>query len=173
MAYVQFAYIKCPMCTMLLDMNIMSVKSLLGPPAVRCPKCATTVAIERMEWRQMDGRARSWFVGVSVLYGALAYLFGGMSTNEAAHLLATGRRGRDWAFDEPSFQIGGAAWVAAVLLIQVFRVCCSLLRTDGEGDQEPARRIFFTFDVLGHLKFMILMLLIPFVWWALHFVLKP
>ena len=158
--YVEAAIVKCPSCGKRVDVHIMSITSLIGPAAVECFWCGKVVNIDRIEWWEMNGQAKAWFFGVSLLYVGLGYILGGLSTDIAIRFLETGQ----WRNELWNFGIGGGAWALFVGLIQVYRVGCSLQRRK-EIELKPLRRSFWSFHLGGQWKVLVLLMLIPTLCW--------
>jgi hypothetical protein len=169
MVYVETALNKCPSCNCAVDSHIMHLTSLLGPGAVKCHWCGTTVQTDRMEWWEMGTQAKTWFFGFSLLYTVLAFFLGGLSTNTALHFLETGRWRDEWGIAEPAFLIGGSAWASLVILVQLYRIRCSVKRNQ-ESTNEPLRGSLLSFQVGGQVKFLLLILIVPAVCWLVHLV---
>ena len=70
----------------------------------------------------------------------------------------------EWGVAEPTFWVGGSAWVYFVGLIQVLRVGSSTKRKKAKN-QTPLRRSLWSFQVGGQAKVLLLLLFIPAVCW--------
>jgi|SRR5579872_998745 len=167
--HVQAAYVKCPACNCAVDAHVLSISSVLGPPAVVCHWCGGVVATGRMEWWHMNWLGKSWFIGISVFYAALAFFLGGLSANTAFRFLTTGEWTNEWGITDPAFRVGGGAWAAVVALTQVYRIICSARRKK-ELELKPLRWSLLSFQVGGQLKFIILLLLLPAVCWVVGWI---
>jgi hypothetical protein len=58
----------CPRCRRAVDNKMFGVSTRLGPPLVRCAKCATEFRTDRKEWAHFSLRERSQFTLLTVLY---------------------------------------------------------------------------------------------------------
>src|SRR5438045_2287248 len=74
----------CPRCGRALDMHLLGLCSLLGPPSAVCLFCGEEVPSGRREWRNMTGLATAWFVGVSLLYVGLFGFLGAGCVDHAS-----------------------------------------------------------------------------------------
>jgi hypothetical protein len=170
--HVKTAYVRCPSCNCAVDVHVLFLTSLLGPPAVACHRCGTAVPTDRIEWWQMEWRARCWFFGVSLFYAALALFAGGLSTTTSLRFLETGAWRQDWRMDEPAYWVGGGIWAGLVVLIQLYRVVSSSVRKK-KLEEKPMPRPTWSFQVGGQIKFLVLLLLVPAVCWVIGWVARP
>ena len=115
----------------------------------------------------MGWRAKSWFLGVSLFYLVLAVLFGGLGTNVGLTFWQTGDWRPDWGMEEPSFWMGGMAWGILILLIQLYRIKCSIGRNN-ELEKAPLCHSLWSLQVGGQIKILILLLLLPALCWVGH-----
>jgi len=120
----------CPRCHRAVDNRIFGVSTGLGPPLVRCPKCATEFRTERKEWAQFSNGEVARFALLTVLY-----FVGCAVTGAAVHqlLYCTMFFGRcngvgvdHWTLGNAG--PGGALFGVLVLATQLHRVRCSHAR---------------------------------------------
>jgi hypothetical protein len=121
---------QCPRCRRAVDNMMFGVSTHLGPPLVRCPKCATEFRTERREWTHFSKVERARFSLLTVVYlagcgvtGATVYqllyctmFFGSCSGVGVDHLT--------WSNAGP----GGVLFGALVLGTQWHRVRTSQVR---------------------------------------------
>ncbi len=128
MYYIRARMYKCTKCTSAVDMNFFGLSSLLGPPLVVCHRCGETVATDRLEWNEMPRAGKLWFFGVSLFYLALVGFLGGNSFTATVQILRDGTWTRQWLYSGPLFWLGAGLWMAFVVILQTYRVYCSLRR---------------------------------------------
>jgi len=169
MASIEVGIVKCPSCNCAVDFHVLNYSSLLGPTAVECHWCGTIVGSDRQEWWQMHSRHKTWFFCVSFVYVILAVFSGGLGTTTGLYFLKSGGHWREeWGLEEPAFWIGGIVWGIIVILIQLYRIRCSLNRNT-ELEQIPLRRSLWSFQVGGQIKLLVLLFVFPTICWVISY----
>ncbi len=163
--HVPTTYVRCPKCDVAVDVHFAHLSSRLGPHAVNCHWCNAVTRTDRMEWSEMDWLLKSWFFGMSLLYMVIVYFAGGLSISEALHFADKGEWKNGWGIEDRSFQISGLIWAGFVGFIQLYRILRSLQRTMNE-EQEPLDQSWWSFQVGGQLKVLLLLLLVPGLSWV-------
>jgi hypothetical protein len=150
-----------------VDLSLLGLSTFLGPPVVLCHWCGHPVETERLEWRQFRRWAKVWFLGVSLLYVILGGLLGGLSFDLTYELSRQGEGPARWRFGETSFIAGCVFWAVLVIVIQAYRVHCSLIRSRLKG-VAPLKGSFFSVQLGLHTKALLLLILPPLVGWGGH-----
>jgi hypothetical protein len=117
----------------------------------------------------MRSAGKIWFFGVSLFYAALAYFLGGASTTDAVSLFKSGKSHDGWGLNDPTFQVGGVVWASLVVLIQLYRIFCSVGRKR-EAALKPLRWNMLSFQTGGQGKFIVLLMIIPAVCWIVRLI---
>jgi hypothetical protein len=162
--HVQVSYVKCPECNVAVDMHLLHISTLLGPPEVECHWCRAGVRTDRAEWWEMNWRVKCWFFAISSLYMVLIYFAGGLSTSEAIHFAQEGEWRQGWGIQEPAFWISGTVWSTLVALVQLYRIHRSLARKMSD-EKKPLAGSWWSFQTGGQLKTLLLLLAIPGMSW--------
>jgi hypothetical protein len=120
----------------------------------------------------MAWRSKIWFVAVSILYVLIVGYFGSLSFETTLELAETGTwQPSDHFFvpSSPGSWYGAALWGASVVLVQLHRLTCSLIR--GQSVQHtPPKRTFMGWQIGVQGKFLLLLLLVPLIAFAGHVV---
>jgi hypothetical protein len=164
--YIIYTLDKCP-CGAALEMHLFGFCSRLGPPGVLCRSCRSQVESGRAEWPDMNWQARGWFLGTSLVYVGIVGFLGGYSYGAT----------RDYWFQQPHemegmpdyagpvFLTGILVWGGVVVLVQGYRVLASIWRSI--MGQSKSSRGFWNLQTGLQGKFIILLLLVPFVAWVI------
>lgn len=158
MPTVHFTVYKCPKCKSGADLHIFHVYSLLGPAATECVWCGETVPLDRIEWAEMGFAQRAWYFGISLVYAALAYFLVGGSVDTGLQWLVN-EGSPTWRLNEPTFWISGAVGSLMIVAIQILRVRRSRRRSIAE--EQPLSDSFWTLDLGGQTKVLVLAMLFP------------
>jgi hypothetical protein len=117
--------------------------SWLGPRIYLCPRCKSPYDSGRLEWAEMTGKRKSWYIGVSVLYTGMLGFIGGVSIAGGVHFLRSG----PWKWEVPFGTIEqGMGTIVCMLLIaavQISRVFRSLNRTQYSDAATPEEAAFW------------------------------
>lgn len=160
---------KCAKCNCAVDFNVLNLCSALGPNVVECHWCGAEVSTGRGEWWQFGSPHKTWYYTVSVIYVITAIFGGGLCTTVGLHFMNNaGNWKKDWGLDEPAFWIGGLVYGTVVALIQYYRVQLSLRRSI-EQEGEPLKQSLWSLQIVGQIKFMVLMMVFPAVCWAIGY----
>jgi hypothetical protein len=124
-------WFKCERCGHNTEAHL-AVFSGLGPPRRRCGKCGKSYRNDRREWPELGPWRRAWFVAYSlaaaVAVGCLAGVMSAAAFGAGRELSGEVWLGRYWL----AGMLMGVLWGGLVLLLQLFRLSCSVQRFEAQ-----------------------------------------
>jgi hypothetical protein len=171
---IPLTLVKCPRCNVAVDIHWGDLSTNLGPPAVQCRWCGASAATDRIEWREMGRRRRTWFIFISLLYLVTAFFLGGLSVTSGIQLLKNGMVRKNWGIAEPAFWIGGGFLVVTVCLVQAYRIYRSELRHNRFEPSILRGHALLDLEISGQSKMLQLLLIFPGICWIIsRFKMQP
>lgn len=161
---ISSAVAKCPHCDQTLDIHFLGLSSLLGSPTTVCRRCKRVIQFDRVEWTNMFGVERAWFLGMSFLYVAIVGFLGGYSVEISFDLWFKRPMNQVPHFFGPVFLSGFVLWGTFVVLLQGFRLITSMRRTRRFSAVPPSQG-FFNLQTWVQLKCLLLLMVMPLLTW--------